>query len=627
MNYENYFRIHRQSVLENFIISFVGNNDLNKFYSPANLPTEWIPKRNNEKVVKISDTDYEKTLVQFFENPELIDSKHPLLVILGSIGTGKSTTVNYALDKANICQDCDLISTCDKDYPHRVLIDFIGFSKGNTGQIPAHQQNNETIERENNFWFHILNVLDNSIKTTLNIETEVSTFWLWLLKSQKNAIPQKIYLKLEHKSYLLDDPVNNANELLKLRDELYAGISRKDRVYYKLFIIRYLRREKIANCNLLVFDNIDTLEPYLQDYLIKFAVDAFRNINCRSILPMRPHTYSTIRNSDASNFQERIPHHKPSLSAVFENRLNNYKEVGNKDVAVQLEKLINIIKRNRIFKEIFLSTSGRSLRYAFRNFYNFSLSPLIVTHSDSTLKSNIDLDTNTFFQAYFCSENKDQLFDDSSYCNLLSVTRSRYSKYASNIKLRILHLLKNNNSFDLGELVSVLRSFGYKSSEIHIVINELLDFRKALIWSSAQNSYRKSELKSAENHVIQITHLGLQYFERLVSQPMYLRECIYSIDDTRIRRKSASIARVIQVIQDLEYQDFNEVENFLNKKDLAKYEEYFPTATNSISKYIWLKVRDNLQNWIGTIEETKFEYDRNYFIDNRLNQIKLNSIK
>ena len=356
MKKENILRIHRKEILDNFIISFYSTDNSISSYCKANLPQIWTKNTAKYQVQKITESDYEETLIKYFQSPFIEQNEQPLLVLVGGIGAGKSASVRYSLSNSNICEGCLFSEECAKNYPDRILVDFINFKTSVITSTPENVQKKRAISLYNNFWYHIIKILDEVINCEMDSKTEISMFWNWLMSTQSNAIPIEIYKLLFPKKDRFSDYSANSAELYELKEMIYEKLDVKGLAHYKLFQIAFLRVKKSSNCNFVIFDNIDTLAPYLQAELINFTLEAHRLLNCKAVIPIRPHTLTT--NKDASDFFEIIEHWKPSLNTVFKKRLENFEKNGNPEVYYALDQLIKLIKSSNVFTDLFIATSG-----------------------------------------------------------------------------------------------------------------------------------------------------------------------------------------------------------------------------------------------------------------------------
>ncbi|MCB0370839.1 MAG: hypothetical protein KDD45_15810, partial [Bdellovibrionales bacterium] len=373
----NIFIEYSEIIKDHYIISFVGEQRMEKYYVKSSLPQEWLQSFKYSRRDSISVSHHEKRLIAYFENPKLRKTKHPLLLIVGGVGSGKSSSIMYAMRKANVCKGCPLEKTCDKVYPDRIIVNYLNFTKNLDHNLDtAHELivDDHVIDK---FWLHIIKTLDNSIADSMSMEIELKQFWPWLCKSQGNYVGFYDFFDM-HKEEI-NDSNTFINRLRSLRDKFRNGLSKKDLAYYKLYQITFLREERKVKCNFLLFDNIDTLPPVLQNELVKFSEEAYELLESKSILLVRPLTY--MRNQDASDFIEKIDHAKANLKEVFLKRLDRLKEdkelleksnLKNLSSLIScLEKAIHLMPNNKIFRKIFIATTGRSIRFGLRNFYNF----------------------------------------------------------------------------------------------------------------------------------------------------------------------------------------------------------------------------------------------------------------
>ena len=156
MEYRNKLRIFRDEIKEFFIHEFAGIGEDLGYYVPVSLPLKWLNSYGNHPVTKINVSDYEETLIKFIENPDNISAIHPLLIIIGGSGTGKSTSIKYAINKANVCEGCPNYDLCAKNYPARIHLDFLNFKK--EAEVHGESESEETNRNQkavDRFWSYI----------------------------------------------------------------------------------------------------------------------------------------------------------------------------------------------------------------------------------------------------------------------------------------------------------------------------------------------------------------------------------------------------------------------------------------------------------------------------------------
>lgn len=601
---ENIFRTHRKQIEQRFIGSFSAKFFNPEHYVKASIPFKWIPRGKHTSIKRIEKGDYEETLINILETPYTDLENGMIVIIVGGIGTGKSTTIRYALNNANLCKGCKLETECEHDYPQRILIDFLI-----KPEIERYRPVSSSVSSEkptltiDEFWFHIIQVLDNSIMGKLDLETEISLFWEWLFKSSRKFVSYHLYTILFPKIELFKKHKENSKELIMLRDEIYKTFSQQEIANYRLLQLAYLREEHKENCNILVFDNIDSIEPYLQLRTLEFAIKACHVLKSKAIIPMRPHTFSL--NNLAGDFIEVIEHWVPDLSQVIQKRIDVFSK--NCSPCDKLPQLLNDLNQkinsSSVMREIFQSSSGGSIRYSLRNFYNLMLSHLILTNKITGMIEEIP--HHIFYQAYFCSETKDQTMYELNFVNLYSLSINYKNPIYSTIKLRLLHMIYTYNVMNLIEITNELVHFGYSPNQIVIAINDLLNNRKALLWSNSANSYDENDLYTSD--WVSITPLGIDYYTRLLHYTGYLSECIVKVDENRIYNLSHTLRRLVEVLGILENEDYKETITYISNTPTSDYLKFYHKSDTSITSILWSKLASGLK--------TQASYQSDFILD------------
>jgi hypothetical protein len=311
---------------------------------------------------------------------------------------------------------------------------------------------------------------------------------------------------------------------------------------------------------------------------------------------------------------EVISHWSPDLSLVLDARIKFYKDNYSDNLYGYIQSLKEFIYSKVQFRDVLHYTSGGSIRIALRSFYNFTLSPFIITNEVTHTVEKID--SNIFHQAFFCTEMDDQLFYDDCFCNAFSLTVPFVKSNLSTIKLRILHSLFFITSKKLKDLVSELSCFGYDNKDIVNTINELLLNKKALIWSDKQNIYKENQLKSKD--IITITPLGKDYYNHMLSNFFYVRECFIAIQKERTFPKYESLELVHDYLNKLVEYDYKEISLFIKKKSVKKYIDLYDNT--GISSILWSKLSERLESLsksVGYNIDVKY----NSFIDSQIKSI------
>jgi hypothetical protein len=358
-----------------------------------------------------------------------------------------------------------------------------------------------------------------------------------------------------------------------------------------------------------VFDNLDNLIPVEQYLAIDFGCKVYDILHCPVLIPMRPFTFS--RHNGAYDFLEVIDHYSADLFEVLTKRSKALKNSGI-DKALILgticEKLIEKIKSEINFSVLFEATSGISIRFALRNFYNLLLSQLLQAEIDGT--TNLDSwKSNEFYEAYLCHEMPNNLMDTKNFCNLYVINFPDVPVYYSNLKIRFLNRLFNlkERNISLSKFYNEILSFGYKDDEFLCVLNELMSNERPLIYSNMYQKY-DSVQQIDHNHGIMLTPVGERYYKSLLGEPQYLKECIFQKEQNRFDKKLDDwLPKAKEILEDLFNEDKNEIQSFISNKSISQYLQIFPDRSG-ISLEIWKKHR----GLFAFFDMINLEYDKEY---------------
>lgn len=631
---ENKLRKFRDDVQQYFIHEFAGLGKEIDYYVPVSLPYKWLNNYSSHAVKKINTSDYEQTLINFIENPEGTKTTHPLWIIIGGAGTGKTSTIQYAVENANVCSGCPRFIGCNYDYPGRMKVDFLKFKEEATVIGSVANDDNKVAEERKRFWNYLSKLLQNILGEDLPINTEVTDFWMWLLEGEKDNVIEGTHntivnRKLEANKHLIKDAKANGPALQKLREDIYDTLSDKEYTYYKLYKIAYVKKNQKVNCSLLIFDNIDRLHPEFQIELINFTIEANNLLNVKAIIPMRPHTFEIT--TDASTCIEVIDHCMPEIKNVVNKRMEIYdKKDGDKEIHLIMNRIVDVINSSKTMSEVFYSASGGSVRFALRNLYNLFLSPLIITHEDGAIISPVKFDTNIFFQSFFCSEDHHEDLDEENFINIVSSKKGFKMYEPSLIKLRALHYLNKYIAVRTEDFVSHLRAFGYFAEDILEVVNDFLKNKKSLMWSNARNKYELLEIENPiKKHNFYLTPMGESYYKILICYPSYLFECVHSLEGGA-KTLTSSMNQLDKFIKQLFITDAAEIKTYCKRKSVSQYRGIYSLVEPCISSILFFKLFPNFDFLSSKMTRVAFDVYGNYMVreaNNILDEIQASKRK
>ena len=452
------------------------------------------------------------------------------------------------------------------------------------------------------------------INKKLSLDQEITEFWSWLLSGNCNGQHSHIFNKrLETFSHLLESPHDNKIELIKKREKLLEAFTQQEIVYYKLYQIAFLRLKSETNCNLIIFDNIDRLDPGIQTEIINFTLEANRTFGCKAIIPMRPHTFHL--NRDASNCIEVIEHCIPDIGEVLNRRLEIFeKKKGDIEVHYCMKRIIDDIMSNSTMKEVYYQSAGSSIRFAIRNLYNLFLSNLIVTHDDNKIVEKFEFNSNIFFQSLFCSEDSEEKLFENNFVNIFSINKNINLKEISNIKLRTLHYVNINYDVEVRDLVNHLLDFSYSIDDILLVINEFLDNKKPLIWSNSLLEFNNETLNLTKPQRFFITPMGAAYMDILISHPSYLFECVYAIDSSYKKNLQNNLKKLFEFIKMLYDKDYLESKEYCLNNGANNYKKVYTNNQPSITAILFFKMYQNFSHLSRNTYIDKFDMYGNFIV-------------
>lgn len=439
---------------------------------------------------------------------------------------------------------------------------------------------------------HLRKLIPDEVK--LSEEGELCSFWVWLSRNDFLINTPTLRKIIKSQEYNLKEPEVHYDELRAERKSFFKNSTIRDQCHYATLMLKYIRRNYNNYCNIVLLDNVDSLVPYEQREILNFGLDMYRLFNCRIIITMRPHTVTL--NSHATQFMEVIEHVSPHPLEVLEKRIKLLLEsdiVHNKLLYNYSKRLIKKIKSDKHMQRTFLNTCGISIRFAQRNFFNLALSPLLIAKTDGTF--NVERwTTNEFYQAYFCDEGDPQIMHVENFCNILYGAVPSEPRDASNIKIRIIHHLfvSQNTSVALHELVQELLYFGYSKKQIASALNDLLRKKTPLLWSDNAVSYSENELEN--NHALMLTPLGKRYYEHIVRDPLYIRECIFHLANKRKYSLEDFIGAIIRKLKYLAEKDYAETVTYLERRSLMYYNRIYQDIS-CIGKFWWDNIGPRLK--------------------------------
>jgi len=475
---------------------------------------------------------YEKLLVDFFSHdPGSTDPTENLMIVIGGIGTGKTTAIRRAISQAAALQrKCSLATTTTCGHaPRQFIFDF------RTDEDKVELGDRTVAEEKLAFWNHVASELETKAEGLLSPRGEVTNFWRWCL-TQKRLLDLSPTLYQELASVKLsirqsldsDESVWPMEILLRTlfaaRERLVQKFTKQDLAWYNAYMIKFATEQKVADCrcNYLFLDNVDQLHPDVQRLAVETTVILSEVLPARSMIAIRPLTFK--RSVHGYNIIQMEKHRSPPIIEVLKKRIDAFIVTGEltDSEAVALRSILAVMTgddRDPLLRTLLDATSGYSIRFALRNFSNMFDAPTLASVPDSD--AGIDeMRVSRFARAFLCGERKQPI--PHAFENLYAVDGDpRTDNWL--VKPRLLDILcrRRKGSTTIVQLTAILQRFGYSEDILRAAINELLLRTRPLVWSDDGITCRSLESPAK----IAATPIGWRYYRDLFGEVYYDEVC------------------------------------------------------------------------------------------------------
>lgn len=552
--------------------------------------------------------------------------KDDLMILIGGIGTGKSTTLRISYDKifseSRKCSNSknkDFI--CDKR-PILIKFDFNDLEGGDANDCEDNDNDDEKL------WNFISACINGSLKYHLSVEEEVGYFWKWCLE-QSRLLGNSIHLNKffsEHDKYIdafckkdfFISEDETLNYLIRQRGNFFRESCSEAIAWYRVFSLAYaLNNKKFidenCNCLHLLFDNADHLTPTLQKKAVKFAILLTSILCARTIISIRPLTWEKSVHGHIL-YQEEL-HYSPGVCEVIAKRIDacisrktgDLNELQIKSLEKLKEHFIGRDPHERIhhtfLSQLIESTSGISVRFALRNLCNMLASPIILRQplGDRFLK---DIKVSEITRALFFSD-LDKINID-AFDNIYIVQGTLRDDQIL-IKPRILYFINyHQNSSTIAELFKFTEKFFYNENDVINAINSLLRTTRPLLW--CENGYKINDTNSKGRIIL--TPIGYKYYESLYGELYYDEVCLAQNTNHSVRLED-----IYDFHKRLTNQDIKEIKKCIDEFGSLTYHGFYPKDIQHMSMslihwrklVIGLKKRDEKNEWSTLIIDKKRE--------------------
>lgn len=562
-------------------------NKINEYYCSPEDKYEWLTD-SNIREPKIPNK-FESDIKEFLLN----NKKHPnsdcLRVIIGGIGTGKSTTINKIFNEIlNNPIICERSASDDKICKHKPQLLNLNFNAYSESDVDAPFYR----EMENILWSKVAANIktSNYINFDKNAKDTIK-FMKWCFTQNKllaNSIKFHQYLDSNERkieAYLTNKAINGiADEnllesIVSTLETFTATMEPKDFCWFLVYKYKYqlnLDRSKDCRCIYILLDDVDHLHPELQKSAVAFAVNLTEILNAKTIITIRPLTWE--RSSNGHLLIDTMYQVSPSLKNVIKKRIEWFL----KDQRVspfERKTIISLMKNflgsgenpHRI-SNLITSTSGVSIRFALRNFINIFESPLLskiqVELDDrDPISKNLQIWelARSFF---FLKDNSEETIDKLNFENLYYVG----NLFKPLLKPRILDYVirLQNKQAELNKLLNFIEVFGYDRSMIFKALNELFLRSRPLLWCNTTYKLDEEEY-SISNAKIMATPIGIGYLNNLFGECHYDEQFI-----AKSYNEFVDIRKIYLFHKELTAEDLKDIRQYCNTYGGNNYRQNYP---------------------------------------------------
>ena len=580
-------------------------------YNPGRVSYDWTSPTGPEYLYRNSQ-EYEEELESFIlrdYGSEGIPYSRDLLVLVGGIGTGKSTLLSYTYRRIFMgprkCSRSQTVKKiCDFE-PNFIKFDFDEYDT----TIPLSED--KQLEA---LWNYFAVRIRDEIKTLDNEIEEVGGFWYWCLHTKKILVSSpelhKFFNRLEHKITCLAKNRQytslNKDELIvsltRERDELFKSFSSHAHAWYVVLLLNYNihNREGSCRCLHLIFDNVDHIYPDLQSTVVEFAAKVTSLLGARGIISIRPLTWTASLH--ANKLLPRQHHFAPDAIGVINSRINKCIASGDltdTEVAA-LQAIKNNISRTRptILRTMLTVSSGISVRFCLRNFQNMLLSPHLYEGTiDSEFLSPNNIKISDLAKAFFFGDLGSMRND--SFDNIYQTKHQNRVDYIL-VKPRILDFMYRVSNY-IAEIVDVF-DFAmrfYDKSVIKTALDEMLRRSRPLLWS--EDGFTIKDVKSKGR--IMVTPIGKGYYEKFFGEYFYDEICINSKSITNV-----TLREVYDFHTKLTDRDLIEIESYSARYGSISYRSIYPPDMPGMSYLHWKNLKVGFK-WRYTNARSEIVYD------------------
>jgi hypothetical protein len=561
--------------------------------------------------------EYEVLLVD-----KLLHPQRPILIIVGPMGSGKTTVKNYVgLHLVKSRQYCD---NCRP--PRQRMIAQIDFNE--------HTQLNDLTGKElsNKLYEIICDELLSRINHDSPVpgQDEFQKFWNYELRRFNNHQSSSASFR-KIQSSMPGDLVTEkelSDEEIYVRKRVLNTI-RKDKDIHLDYLLRlwsFVNKSYYCGnhgCAFVILDNLDIVHPMVQRKIVETVMTHSQREGPTFLLLLRPETFDKL--GMGTGILDVETHRGTTPSDIILMRLQEfcdnpeeYFEPNGGLTREQFETVKRYVKRvnqlvrndhNQSFIKFINDACGISIRSAFliaQNIFSASIAEMNdeVLHARDIIRICIRGDEP---QLHWTPEiGVEHLFRVSPHeigCLM--------------IKPRILHYLERTEKGRrrINEITNTMAAFGFEENIVLDAMNDMMQIKHQLIRSNGFDHYEDEALKKYSSDRVLITDIGKGYINRLMYDIDYLQEVMLDtyVDGDHFP-KSISYGYLIDkfrlirlFLEEIRRTDVEEMQRFLEKLPDDSYFRAF--GNHIISLEIIHAIYKPATRILRSVSRDSYEYD------------------
>lgn len=551
-----------------------------------------VDEENKNRIIK----DYDKPFVNGYEQNEyyldyyekiiisqLINSHKTNIFLAGALGSGKTATIDH------------IKKFLENQEEHvRPIVLFINFNE-NYNRSDSKQE--ILYQFRSRFCMQLFVKLDQLFKDDIRLFEEV------LSEINENiGIEYCCFYKIKSSIDIKSNEYCSETARKVLLNFIEEEKNLKLRLYCYMYLLKSIRITQIRNNKkiLMLFDNIDQLEPKCQYLILDEVISSNEIAKIKSLIALRRCTFNRLLGRGAFDYGV-IPHKGPLPVKIITHRINYYLdnfEIINDNYALskhfkeslrkRLKQVLYILtdKNEKRSQSLINGLFGRSIRLALTVIPKLIINDVLPFDKDANIK-------NSLIRAIIkpCTNAASRHKD-----HTINIFKRSGDEKLTLLPLIILSIVRNAHlenkcPVTTKYMVSKLNLFQHFSeNEIVDSFNLLFDITAPFIWINSNISIKTIDDLIEDNDHIFMTELGSSYYEIVIEHLTYIQESLFdirfesermpvTIDNTFISRFMVTLQFLHEIIDE---------EVRIVKSTMIFDKENFPVRWHSIAKKLVL---------------------------------------